>query len=446
MSNPTTKSAGYQLPANEVHDVLSRHILADGMPIVFDWEQSKGSWLFDARSGERYLDLFSFFASQPLGYNHPRMTEPEFLGRLLRAAMCKPTNSDIYSSAMASFVKTFAETAIPEAFRKHLFFVEGGALAVENALKCAFDWKYRRNLAKGGPDTENLEILHFKWAFHGRSGYTMSLTNTADPRKYQFFPRFCWPRVEHPSIHFPQDAASTARVEAAEANTLAAMRQAFENSKDRIAAVIIETIQGEGGDNHARPEFFAALRELCDERDALLIFDEVQTGMGLTGTWWAFEQLGTVPDIFCFGKKSQVCGIAAGPRIDEVEKNVFRESSRINSTWGGSLVDMVRCEQYVRIIDEDNLLDNARSVGAHVRQSLLEVAQETGKIDNVRGQGLMIAFDFADGAARSAAQKALFASKVIMLPCGARSLRFRSVLDMTRADADLAVAAIRSVL
>ena len=168
--------------------------------------------------------------------------------------------------------------------------------------------------------------------------------------------------------------------------------------------------------------------------------------MGLTGTWWTWQSLGVEPDIFSFGKKSQVCGIAANKRMDEVERNVFVESSRINSTWGGNLVDMVRAEQYIRIIEEENLLDNVNSLGTKVVQDLSTFARESGKISNVRGRGLMIAFDLPSEADRDAAMKALFEAKIIMLPCGDNSLRFRPVLDMSEADAEAAVSAIRSAL
>ncbi|MCB9831394.1 MAG: L-lysine 6-transaminase [Planctomycetes bacterium] len=433
------------LGAADVHSTLKRYMLADGFPVVFDFEKSHGAYLHDSKSGRDYLDLFSFFASQPIGFNHPGMKDADYLARLLRAAGTKPTNSDVYTVEMASFVRSFAEICIPESHRHHLFFVEGGALAVENALKTAFDWKYRKNQQKGGPDTENLEILHFRRAFHGRSGYTLSLTNTRDPRKYQYFPKFDWPRVDTPAARFPLEGPALTAVAEAEAATIAQIEAAFAQRPDRIAAIIVETIQGEGGDNHFRPEFMRELRRIADERDALLIFDEVQCGMGLTGNWWAWQGLGVEPDIFAFGKKAQVCGIAANRRIDDVD-SVFKIASRINSTWGGNLVDMVRCERYLQVIAENRLLENARTVGARVRAELERVAADTGKISNVRGRGLMIAFDLPDEDRRSALQKSLFEHGVMMLPCGLVSMRFRPVLDLRPEDGDVAVERIAASL
>src|SRR5262249_25897689 len=155
------------------------------------------------------------------------------------------------------------------------------------------------------------------------------------------FPKFDWPRLPTPALEFPLDSASLGRVAEAEARILAAAEGAFNDRPDEIAAILIEPIQGEGGDNHFRPEFLRELRKLPDRCEALLIFDEVQTGVGLTGKWWAFQHAGVVPDILCFAKKMQVGGIFVSRRVDEVD-SVFKVPSRISSTWGGSLADMVR--------------------------------------------------------------------------------------------------------
>jgi L-lysine 6-transaminase len=160
-----------------------------------------------------------------------------------------------------------------------------------------------------------------------------------------YFPRFDWPRITNPKLEFPVTQAVLERVVAEEAQAVAEIEQAVRANPDDIAALIIEPIQGEGGDNHFRPEFFRELRRLADEHDFMFIVDEVQTGLGATGKLWGVEHMGVRPDIIAFGKKTQVCGIMAGDRIDEVEDNVFVVSSRLNSTWGGSLVDMVRSQR-----------------------------------------------------------------------------------------------------
>lgn len=410
-----------------VHETLRRHMLVDGYPIVVDLERSSESWVRDQISGKEYLDFFSFFASNPIGLNHPSMLDPETLARLSRVAVSKVSNSDYYTTYMAEFVDTLSRTAAPEAL-PHFFFVDGGALAVENAMKTAFDWKVRKNLAAGKGE-KGQQILHLEYAFHGRSGYTLSVTNT-DPVKTLHFPKFPWPRIPCPAIRFPLGGENLERTLEAERQAVAAAERAFDVNPDDIAAILVEPIQGEGGDNHFRPEFLQALRRLADERDALLIFDEVQTGLGLTGSWWAFEQLGVVPDILCFAKKMQVGGIFVSRRIDEVADNVFKVPSRINSTWGASLVDMVRCTHILEIIENEKLIDNARARGAELLAGLTRIQERFADVQNARGRGLMCAIDLPSSELRTQVVRQCFADGMIVLPCGRRSVRFRPTLTV----------------
>ncbi|TFV58612.1 L-lysine 6-transaminase [Mycobacterium sp. PS03-16] len=428
--------------AADVHHVLSRSILADGLDLVLDLDRSAGSHLVDARTGERYLDMFTFFASSALGMNHPALTEPQFRAELAQAAVNKPSNSDVYSVPMARFVETFArvlgDPALP-----HLFFVDGGALAVENALKVAFDWKSRHNEATGRDPELGTRVLHLRGAFHGRSGYTLSLTNT-DPNKVARFPKFDWPRIDAPFLRPGLDDAAMAAIEA---ESLRQARTAFEAHPHDIACFLAEPIQGEGGDRHFRPEFFAGMRRLCDEFDALLIVDEVQTGCGITGTAWAHQQLGIAPDVVAFGKKTQVCGVMAGRRVDEVSDNVFAVSSRINSTWGGNLTDMVRARRILEVIEADGLFDRARQAGGYLRARLEQLAVEyPDVVRDVRGRGLMCAFSLPTAAQRDTLIRRLWDRRVIMLASGVDSVRFRPALTVTREEIDIAVDAVRDAL
>ena len=429
-----------QIPARQVRDVLGRNMLADGMDLVLDLERSRGSVLVDARDGRRYLDMFTFFASSALGMNHPALADDEtFRAELAQAAVNKPSNSDIYTVPMARFVETFArvlgDPALP-----HLFFVDGGALAVENALKVAFDWKSRHNEAHGIDPALGTRVLHLRGAFHGRSGYTMSLTNT-DPNKVARFPKFDWPRIDAPYLRPGAEIAEL------EAESLRQARAAFEAHPHDIACFIAEPIQGEGGDRHIRPEFFAAMRALCDEFDALLIFDEVQTGCGITGTAWAYQQLGVTPDVLAFGKKTQVCGVMAGGRVDEVADNVFNVSSRINSTWGGNLTDMVRARRILEVIEADDLIADAAVAGRRLLEGLRGLAEQfPGRVLDPRGRGLMCAFSMPSAAERDELIGRLWARQVIMLASGPDSVRFRPALTVTAAEIDTAVDAVRDVL
>ena len=414
-----------------VHETLRRHLLVDGFDLVLDTRASRGSWLVDARDGSRWLDLFSFFASSPLGMNHTALVDdPGFLAELAEVAVNKPSNSDVYSVPMARFVETFARVVGDPAL-PHLFFVEGGALAVENALKTAFDWKRRHNAAHGRDPGKGTKVLHLRRAFHGRSGYTLSLTNT-DPVKTALFPVFDWPRIDVPAIHLHDDVA------AAEQESLAQARAAFAAHPHDIACFIAEPIQGEGGDNHLRAEFLRAMQALCREHDALFVLDEVQTGGGMTGTPWAYQQLDVVPDVVAFGKKLQVCGIMAGGRVDEVPDNVFAVPSRINSTWGGNLTDMVRSRRNLEVVERDGLVERAGVLG----KRLLDDLRAVPGISAVRGRGLFVAFDLPSPQERAAVLARLHAEHVLVLGGGERSIRLRPALTIGEDELDLAVAAI----
>lgn len=423
-----------------VHRLLAQHLLVDGLPLVLDLKASQGSWLIDQATGERYLDMFTFFASSSLGMNHPALADDdEFRADLLEAALNKPSNSDVYTVAMARFVETFArvmgDPALP-----HLFFIEGGSLAVENALKVAFDWKSRWNEAHGISPELGTQVMHLTGAFHGRSGYTMSLTNT-DPNKVARFPKFDWPRLDSPFIADERD------VPAVEERTLAQARAAFEANPHDIACFIAETVQGEGGDHHFRPEFFARMRDLCHEHDALFVLDEVQTGGGLTGKPWAYQWKDVTPDVVAFGKKLQVCGVMAGGRVDEVPDNVFQVPSRINSTWGGNLTDMVRSRRILEVIEADDLFTNAQERGAELLSGLRQLAATHEIVGNPRGLGLMCAVTMPDATIRDRVLKVLMESEhVIMLGCGERSLRVRPALTVTAELVELALAALERAL
>ena len=431
-----------KINAKNVREILSKNILADGFDPIMDLENSSGSWIVDGLSGNKYLDMFSMFASASVGYNHPKIiSNLDLLGKV---SVSKPTLSDVYNIHYADFVNTFNEIAIPD-YLKHTFFIEGGSLAVENALKVAFDWKIRKNIEKGKGKEKGRQIIHFKQAFHGRSGYTLSLTNTSDPRKTMYFPKFDWPRVENPYLSFPVTEDVIRDVEKRENKSIEQIYGAIKENPDDIAAIIIEPIQGEGGDNQFRDEFFIKLRQICDEEEILLIFDEVQTGIGITGKMWCHEHYSVRPDILSFGKKTQVCGVLAGNRIDEVEQNVFKESSRINSTFGGNLTDMVRFKIILEIIKEENLLKNSSDQGEYLQSHLNQLSLDfPGYVTNPRGIGLWAAFDLPSGTERDELWAQLMKNNLLILVSGDKSIRFRPHLNVKSDDIDKAIEIISS--
>ena len=442
--NRTAKSERQkQIASSKVLETIEQHVLLDGFKIVVDLEKSRGSYLYNAVDDRQLIDLYGFFGSMPIGFNHPHFDEPDVRRNLLRAAKVKIANSDIYSASYAEFIKTFERVVGFPPLERYLF-IEGGALAVENCLKAAMDWKVRRNVAAGRGE-RGTQILHFRHAFHGRSGYTMSLTNT-DPRKTDLFAKFDWPRASCPHIDFSlPESKREADVIAREKQAEVEIRKFIAERNIDICAIIIEPIQGEGGDNHFRGEWLQKLRKICDENDILLIFDEIQCGMGATGRNWCCEHFDVVPDLLAFGKKSQVCGVMAGPRLDEVKDNAFRLPSRLNSTWSGNFTDMVRSTHYLRIIEQEHLVENAAKVGAYFLDQLrdLQSRMPSGLISAARGRGLFLAFDLPDAKTRERFWHGFFDLGVLTLRSGENSIRFRPALDIRAEVIDEAVELMR---
>tara|TARA_B100000579_G_C22846114_1_gene864455 strand:+ start:1482 stop:2798 length:1317 start_codon:yes stop_codon:yes gene_type:complete len=428
------------IKATKVRTTLARNILADGFEPILDLENSHDSWIVDKRDGKEFLDMFSMYASGCIGYNHPRILENKDL--LAKVSLFKPTLSDIYTTEYADFLDVFNNVAIPD-YLKNTFFIEGGGLAVENALKVAFDWKVRKNLSKG-IEEKGYKIIHFKEAFHGRTGYTLSLTNT-DPIKTKYFPKFDWPRIDNPHLNFPLNKQILSSVEEKEEVSINQIKDALKKHPNDIAALIIEPIQGEGGDNHFRCQFFEKLRNLADEHEFLLIYDEVQTGIGITGKMWAHQHFtSSLPDVISFGKKTQVCGILAGERVKEVENNVFKKSSRINSTFGGSLTDMIRFKIILETIRDFDLLNNAKDNGNYLLNKINDLENEfPAFITNSRGLGLFCAFDLPSSIERDKLTSEAYKNNLLILGCGIKSIRFRPHLTVTKSEIDFAIDVIR---
>jgi L-lysine 6-transaminase len=440
-SRATKSEEQKAMAPSKVLETIEQHVLLDGFKVVVDLDKSRGPYLHNAVTNKRLIDLYGFFGSMPIGFNHPYFDEPAVQRDLLRAAKVKVANSDVYSEDYAEFVETFERVVGLPPLERYLF-IEGGALAVENCLKAAMDWKVRKNMAAGHGE-RGTQILHFHRAFHGRSGYTMSLTNT-DPRKTDLFAKFDWPRVSCPHIDFSlPESEREADVIAREQKAEREIRDLIDQRNIDICAIIIEPIQGEGGDNHFRGEWLQKLRQICDEKDILLIFDEVQCGMGATGRNWCCEHFDVMPDLLAFGKKAQVCGVMAGPRIDEVKDNAFRLSSRLNSTWGGNFTDMVRSTHFLRIIEKEHLVENAAKVGGYFLDQLRDLQKEEPLISAARGRGLFLAFDLPDAKTREEFWKGFFDLGVLTLRSGENSIRFRPPLDITAEVIDEAMDAMR---
>lgn len=439
LDQPTTATT----EAEQAVPALRAQVTGDLLDIVVDLDSGHGCRLRDLRDGTEYLDMTMFFSSAPLGHGHPGLREPEFEAALVRTARVKPANPDFATVEQARFAETFRRVAgVPEL--PLLFLIDGGTLAVENALKVAFDWKTKHN-ARNGIGVRGSRVLHLERAFHGRSGYTLSLTNT-DPAKIRDYPMFDWPRIPSPAIE-PGPRWDAPELLPEERVALDAAEAALRRHGAEIACFVYEPIQGEGGDRHLRPRFLTAVQELCREHDVLTVADEVQTG-ALTGAVWAHQELGLEPDLVAFGKRLQVCGVLGGRRVLDIADNAFREPSRISSTWGGSLVDMVRATRILEIVERDGLFEHSRRMGELLLGELGALAAEFPEvIRSARGRGLMCAVSFVEPAQRDAAiAVARDRHRTLFLPSGPDSLRFRPSLSVSPEEITEAVAALRAAL
>ncbi|MCI2420658.1 L-lysine 6-transaminase [Saccharopolyspora sp. K220] len=435
---PTPRAA-----ASDAVTALREHVTGDLLDIVVDLAAGEGCRIRDVRDGTEYLDMTMFFSSAPLGHGHPGLRTPDFEAALVRAGRIKPSNPDFATVEQARFAETFRRVVgVPDL--PLLFFIDGGTLAVENALKVAFDWKTKVN-ARAGIAARGSRVLHLERAFHGRSGYTLSLTNT-DPAKIRDYPMFDWPRIPSPAVE-PGERWDVTELLPEEVVALDAARAALRRYGREIACFVYEPIQGEGGDRHLRPRFLRAVQELCREHDVLTVADEVQTG-ALTGQPWAHQALGLEPDLVAFGKRLQVCGVMGGRRVLEVADNAFREPSRISSTWGGSLVDMVRATRILEVVEREDLFEHSRSMGDLLLGELRDLAVEFPAVIRApRGRGLMCAITFHDPAQRDRAIAiARETYRTLFLPSGPDSLRCRPPLSVRPEEIVDAVAALRKTL
>ncbi len=442
--------------------------------ITPDLLRSKGVYLHDLRCRKPILDLNGFFGSAAIRYDHPALSRRAFGRKLFDAARYRPSLSDFWTKELAEFVDTFRRVAMPAYPHhfEHFFFVEGGALAVENALKAAFDWKVRMNMQAKiyrtpegdvyDPQEElqpiGSKVIGFNHAFHGRAGYTLSITHTK-PEKYKYFPKFPWFRHIDPPIQTFDANGNVIDPEGIlhkSQQAIAEVRRIFESNPNDIAAILIEPIQCEGGDRHILPSFLVELRKLANEFDAILIYDEVQTGLGVTGKMWAHEHFGSdaKPDVIAFAKKAQVGGIIAdSKRFGLVPDNVFANHegsySRINSTWGGNPADMVRATVILNVIEEEKLLNNAASMGKYFLEGLHALCREFPKsLLNPRGRGLLLAIDVVRkiDSPHIKLWDLMKKQHLLALVCGEQTLRFRPQLDITRNDIDEAFKRMRRAL
>lgn len=393
--------------------------------VALDLARSRGSHLYDLKREESLLDLFGLYSSLPLGYNHPIFDEESFRDAILTAASVKVPNCEMQTPAGDEFAAAFTGHPAMAPFR-HFHFACTGALGVEAAIKTAID--YRKSKIP--------RIIRFRESFHGINSYGVFLTDrfgSVAQRLHGFPADVMGKALPNPVIRYDEGNRPVTD-EGQTDDVLGEIRDTLRRDESRdVAGVLVEPIQCTAGDLYFDPRFLRGLRDICTEFDVPLIFDEVQTGFGGTGTMWYFEQCGFIPDIVVFGKKAQTSGMMVREQFGEI----FGNPLRLEVTWDGDLLDMIRSTYVMRAYERYGILQNVCARG----QWLEERLRELPVIRNVRRAGLLIAFDFDSRGERDAYVRAMRDRKVMVLGTQERTVRWRPNLALTEEDARTAVSA-----
>ncbi|MCC6899990.1 MAG: aminotransferase class III-fold pyridoxal phosphate-dependent enzyme [Polyangiaceae bacterium] len=446
---PARSSVKSAVPGPRSEELRARHQRyqdARTVHVYQDARRSVGNYLVDV-DGNELLDLYGHIACVPIGYNHPDLLAAWKDGRFDWLMGYRPALGVAPPPEWVDLVEHTLMAVAPRGHTKVLT-VTTGAEAVENAIKAAFAWKARRRrggaswtdedarlaMVNAQPHTNDMQVISFEGGFHGRTLGALSATRSKAIHKIDF-PAFDWPVVPFPANRFPL-ADHAAENQGAEARTLQSIEDLLVRDGQRVAALIVEPIQGEGGDRHASPAFFRALRALLTKHEVALIVDEVQTGAGSTGTFWAHEQwdLPEPPDLVTWSKKFQLGGVHLR------EEFLPAEAYRIFNTFLG---DPLRAAQFGIIRDvicRDRLVEHTQRVGAYLLEQLSElVTRFPGTFSQPRGKGTFAAIDARDVATRDKLLHELRQRGVEAGGSGDRSIRFRPALVMASRHVDEAM-------
>lgn len=437
---PGPRSAALRARHAPIQDARTVHFYQDA-------QKSAGNYIVDV-DGNTLLDVYGHIAALPLGYNHPDLLHAWKAGRFDWCAGWRPSLGVAVPPEWVGVAESFM--AVAPAGMTKVFTVTTGAEAVENALKAAFVWHASRRRG-GKPATaeemdacmlnaqasaNRVKVLSFTGGFHGRSLGALSATRSRAIHKVDF-PAFDWPVVEFPANRYPL-AEYAAENAAAEARSLDAVEATFRKFPDQVAAVIVEPIQGEGGDNHASPAFFRGLRALCTRHGVALVADEVQTGVGATGRMWAHEAWGAEPDIMTFSKKMQLGGFYCRPEF------MPDEPLRIFNTWLGDPLRGAQAEVILEVIERDRLLEYTAATGARLTAGLEALAAELPDLlSNARAGGTFAAIDVVDSDRCGRVVQAALSRGMEIGRAGVRSLRFRPALVFGPRHVDEALGILR---
>ena len=390
-----------QMTSQQTIEMFNQHVISNygRLPIVLT--RGEGSYVWDAE-GRKYLDLFAGWAVTALGHCHPRLVEAicQQAGKLIFMA------NHMYTEPQGRLAKLIGENS----FGGKSFFCNSGAEANEAAIK----------LARLHTPAGKYKIITLIDSFHGRTFGAISATGQS--KYHQGF---------QPLL---------AGFDYVPLNDLEAVRQTID---DETCGIMVEPIQGEGGVNMCTPEFLKGLRQLCDEKGLVLIFDEVQTGVGRTGKMFGYQNYDVVPDIMTLAKHLGG-GVAIGAMVARSEVAANLKPGTHASTFGGNCIAAAAACAVLETIIDENLLDHVNEVGAYAIGRLRELQQSQPRIREVRGIGLMIGIDLTGpgaGVFKSCLEKGL------LINCTHDTvLRFMPSLTVSRAEIDEGIAILTAAL
>lgn len=424
--------------------------------LFINYGKSVGNYLCDADDNV-FLDVYNQISSMPLGYNHPALLD----------AIRNPSNIECFVNRPAlgvlppaDFVDRLNKSlmSIAPPGLKEIQTMACGSCSNENAFKAVCFWyKYKERggkpptaeelescMVNKTPGAANLSILSFMGGFHGRTFGALATTHSKPIHKLDV-PSFDWPIADFPRYKYPLDEFEREN-SAEDSKSLAHVEELIEKYKKKgtpVAGLIIEPIQAEGGDNHASDSYFRKLRKLCLDKGVAFICDEVQTGGGPTGKFWAHEYWGldVPPDVVTFSKKMLTGGYFYREEFRP------REAYRVFNTWLGDPSKMVLLEAVINVIKEQNLVKNMEDTGDHLLQGMKSLQQKyPDKIFNARGRGTFAAIDFASAEARDEAVRKMHKNGIHCGGSGVKTLRIRTALIFQSKHADIFLDRLNGVL
>ncbi|EGV62174.1 4-aminobutyrate aminotransferase [Yamadazyma tenuis] len=451
---PVIKTSSVPGPiSQQLNDKLGHVFDNRATYFLTDYYNSIGNYISDA-DGNLMLDVYAQISSIPLGYNNPELIKTAKSDEMTNALINRPALACFPSTDYSKILSEGILAAAPKGMSR-VWTALAGSDANETAYKAAFMYQHTKRRGASDFSAEELEsvmdnkvpgasdmvILSFDKSFHGRLFGSLSTTRSKAIHKLDI-PAFNWPKAPFPSLKYPLDQFE-AENRQEEDKCLSEFETIIKNYNGKVAAIIVEPVQSEGGDNHATPYFFQQLRNITKENDVLMIVDEVQTGVGASGKFWAHEHfdLPSPPDMVTFSKKFQAAGFYFSS-ADLQPKQPYRQFN----TWCGDPSKALIARTIYTEVAKHGLVESTSRVGDYL-YGKLEALSEKYPIGNLRGQnfGTFIAWDCKDADQRAHLLGALRNKGINIGGCGDYSIRLRPPLVFEQKHADILVGALEAV-